>query len=122
MATESKRKLDVFYAFRRFYHVLTIFNWENVQNENRRQNLALAALISLLLFCLFVAVSGCLYHCFHYNFDLVKVALPFALMFTATQMSVTYLTMAIKYKRMEEVIAVLHKIINERNVNLKIFQ
>lgn len=115
MITKSERKLDVFFSFRKFFYILTVFTWENFRNPDRRivrKNQAIAIGKAILLFGVLVSVVGAGWHCISYKFDLAEIALPFGLMFTTAQMLITYATMRIKHKQLANVIARLGEIIN----------
>lgn len=111
------QSLSVFYPFRRFFYILTIFNLENFRHQNRwlaLQNVCIAIVKSILLLSIFLAIFGSFLHCIIYKFDFSKTALPIGLIFSVTQMTIAYITMAFKHKRLEHVIIGLNEKINRR--------
>lgn len=118
----GERKLRVFLAFRPFFHVLKIFNPSNFQNQNYRlviQNVFIAiAMVVLFVVGELTVGFGCLWYCFSYKFNLSETALPIGLLFTGTQMSVTYITMGLQHTELENALTGLEKKINKRKVTI----
>lgn len=116
------RNLRVFFAFRPFFHVLKVFNLSNYQNQKCRlviQNIFIAiAMVALFILGELTVGFGCLWYSFSYKFDLSKTALPIGLLFTGTQMSVTYITMGLQHRELENALTGLEEKIIRRKVNI----
>lgn len=63
---------------------------------------------------LFVLIFGDAWYCVSFKFDLNEIALPFAIMISATQMMITYIAIGIKYQQLKETIACLNNTIERR--------
>lgn len=115
---QSERNLNVFQSFHRFFYILTIFNMENFRHQNRwlaLQNICIAILKSMLLLSIFLVIFGSVFHCIIYKFDFSKTALPIGLVFGITQMTIAFISMAVKYKNIKHVVVGLDEKINRRN-------
>lgn len=55
-----------------------------------------------------------MWYCNHYAWDLNKISLPFSLMLTVVQLSVSYTSLAINNQVVEKLIDCLHRIVNKR--------
>lgn len=63
---------------------------------------------------LFVLILGDVWYCIRYKFNLSEIALPFGIMISAAQMSITYVAIALQYKQLEKAIADLRQTIQRR--------
>lgn len=110
---ESQQTITVLQAYQPLLRMLTIYNLKNFQNpEQRFRQICLAIGFTIVIGGLFVLIFGDAWYCVSYKFDLNEIALPFAIMISATQMTITYIAIEIKYQQLEETIARLNNTIN----------
>lgn len=63
-------------------------------------------------------IFGDAWYCVSYKFDLNEIALPFAIMISATQMAITYIAIGIKHRQLDETIARLNSKIKRRKATI----
>lgn len=108
----SHRILDVFRPYQPLLHVLTIYDSRHFHDVGRRiPNVCYAFAFSVFMFGLFVLILGDAWYCIGYKFNLSEIALPFGIMISAVQMSITYVAIRFQYQHLENAIASLRETI-----------
>lgn len=112
---EMEQKIAIFDAFKPFLRILSVLNARNFQNQQHRfKNICLAIACFIFLINLFISIMAAICHCIALKFDLGQIALPFALLINSVQMLITYISIEIKNKQIEEMIAGLVETIHKR--------
>lgn len=112
---DTNRELDVFVPYQPLFHILTIYDSRHYHDVDRRSlHTFYAAFFSTLILGFVVLIFGDALYCISYKFDLSVISLPFGVLISAVQMSITYIAIAMKSEQLEKAIARLRKLIHKR--------
>lgn len=115
---ESVREINVLSAYQPFLHILTIYNTKHFKNNTQNRcvfrHICHAIVFTTTTFGYTVSTLSSVWYCNHYAWDLNKISLPFSLMLTVVQLSVSYTSLAINNQVVENLIDCLHRIVNKR--------
>lgn len=120
MKTKSDRKITAFAAFKPFVRILRLYKWEHFRNPDRRI-IAQAIGFSILIFCLNAFVLTVAWHCYRHNFDVRQIALQIAILITLPTAAITYVSIGMKRKLVDNVIGNLNEIVNKRKTPISYF-
>lgn len=96
-------------AFSPFLQAMMIYNAENFKIQNRR-----IFIFSILLIALIGGVVCDLLYCVDNEFDIIKLTMPIGVLVGATEVTLTYASIAMKNDLVDDVIASLRKTIIQR--------
>lgn len=111
------QKVPVFSTYKPFLHILTIYDWKNFHNQDRRilkRNICLAIVVSILALAFIVAMVCDAWFCVTNNFNVVEIGSAFGILINAVQFAITYNSIRMKSDLVNQLIAGMNKIINER--------
>lgn len=111
------QNVTVMAAFKPFIHMLTLYDSTNYRNLDRRtiiRHICQAITLSMISFALVIATVCNIWYCSNHQFNVTKIALPFALLIGVSQLSITFASIRIKSDLVVEVIDSLEAIILNR--------
>lgn len=113
----NEHKVAAFAAFKPFFHILSIYDWKNLQNSNRRiafkhRCQAIAVFVAEICYFIVLVSGACL--CMETDFNVTECATQIGLLINSTQLAITYMSIRLRKDHVNEVIININEVVLKR--------